>query len=89
MGSVSLIQTNAGLPFTFSPSKLIKEDPFFINPRYISYLEANSVKTIISLQLELSYVSSKELSVFLNIIFTLIGKQKVSAFVVLLCRECR
>lgn len=44
MGSVSLIQTNAGLPFTSSPSKLIKEDPFFINPRYISYLEANSVK---------------------------------------------
>lgn len=43
---VSIIQTNAGLPFTFSPYKFIKENMFFVISRYISYLEANRVKNL-------------------------------------------
>lgn len=42
---MSIVQRNAGLPFTFCPYEFIKESMFFIISRYISYLEANRVKT--------------------------------------------
>lgn len=44
-----IIETNAGLPFAFSPYKFIKENMFSIISRYISYLEANRVKKILFL----------------------------------------
>lgn len=36
---MSIKQTNAGLPFTFSPYKFDKENMFFIILSYISYSE--------------------------------------------------
>lgn len=68
---VSIIQTNAGLPFTFSPYKFIKENMFFCYFKVYKLLRSQqSKKPTISLQLELSYGkdNGKELTVFLNII---------------------
>lgn len=87
---MSIIQTNAGLLFTFSPYKFIKENVFYYFKVFKLLGSQQSKTSRISLQLELSYVNGKELLVFLNIIhFHRRKKKAVPAFVVLLCGEHR